>query len=249
MGRIPTWMLTGSAGGGGGAFDPATLALSNWQRGSFAASPWAGVASAGASNGRNLTEGTNAPAAGAAVNALTPADFDGTNDKLSSGVTPADLFTDTAYTIILLVYVDAFTTTDPGATAAYAAPGFVDSLGNGAPCAGISGTGAAGVWRAGHYDGAWKSAAVAIATGAWSMLAARYNGTNIQVSLNGGAWTSTAAGTVASLTGTMVLGMDQSTTIFLDGKVLEVMTADTALVDGDVADIKSYFDDRYALSL
>lgn len=241
--------LAGRAGKVSG-FDPATLSLTGWYRASYAGSPWTPTASAGSSGSNgNLTEATNAPATGSAVNGLTPADFDGTNDMLT-GPANTTLYSTTAYSIIQLVYIDAFALADPGAGAPYNCPGGLGNhTGDGGPVGGFAGSGASGVWRWGHTDGGgWDSASASVSTGAWTMVAATFDNTNISASVNAGAPTTQAQGTVVGTAGFGLIGRNYLAAQFSDMKVLEIMTSNTDL-SASLSNIKSYFNARYALSL
>jgi hypothetical protein len=241
----------GGRAGGAATFNPATLSLTGWWRASYSASPWTPTASAGASgtNG-DLTEGSNAPAAGAAVNGFTPADFDGTNDILTSAAANASLYSTTAYTLVQLVYLDSFALVDPGAASPFTCPGGLGNhAGDGGPVGGFAGSGASGVFRFGHVDaGGWDSAAVSVSTGAWMMVAACFDNSNVMVSLNAGAQTSKAQGTVVGMAGFGIIGRNYLSAQFADMKVLEVMTSNTNL-SASLTNIRSYFNSRYGLAL
>jgi hypothetical protein len=237
------------------AFDPATLSLTGWWRASYSGSPWAPTASAGSSGSNgNLEEATNPPATGSAVNGYTPADFDGSNDLLTvpGGAILDTFYNTTAYSVVMLINVDSFTLTDPGATQPFNCPGgFGDVGGNGGPCGGVAGSGASGVFRFGHSDVTdFNSASVAISTATWTMVAATYNGTNVEVTKNAGSAATQAVGTVTGLaSSSAAVGRNYLSAQFFDGKVLEIMAADTALSGANLTNIKSYFNSRYGLSL
>ena len=227
-------------------FNPASLALTGWWRASYAASPWVGTASAGASGSRNLTEATNPPAAGTAVNGLTPADFDGTNDKLGTALTLGDLSDATAGSIAALFYADA-ATADAGAAAPYVLPAF---LGDELPYFTFS-FGSAGI-RAGYNAGSgWDSVASTASTGAWHLGQCRWNGSVIEVRVDGGAWVTSSpfSGGIFLMTGAVIVGRNYDSTAFFNGRIADLMTADSVLSTGQFDGIRSYVNSRYGISV
>jgi hypothetical protein len=216
---------------------------------SYSGSPWLGTVSS-----RNLTDATNPPATGSAYTgnniSVTPADFDGVNDKLG-GAAESTFFAASAYTRIALIFIDTFTIADPGAAAPYSCPTILGdgASGGGGPCGGVAGTGASGVFRCGHNDGGWKSAAVAVGTGAWIMVMNRFTGTNIEVSKNGNAVVQTAAGNASTLANILQIGPNFGSAKFFDGKKLEGFTMNTSISDANVSKTLKYFNTRYLLSL
>lgn len=229
-------------------FDPATLALSAWYRASFAGSPWAPVASAGISGTQgSMTEATNPPATGAALNGLTPADFDGTNDVLSNANSLSTFIGAAAWSIAVLI--------NPTATAA------VRSVGAGYSDPAIIAETTQGYWyltyttsgvTVGHYDsvaGVWKEANQACSSGSWHLVQAWFDGVNISISVDSVAATSVAS-TNQELAGVGVLKFgDAFGAPFYDGLIAEVMLSLVDLGAPARADIKSYVNSRCALAL
>jgi hypothetical protein len=226
-------------------FDPSTLDMTGWWRADFSGSPWTATASAGSSgtNG-SLTEGTNPPSVGAAQNGLTPADFDGTNDQITAANAVTTYLTNAAGTVIVLFRADT-AAADPGAAAYYNAPGLFGNTGVlhvGFADAGV---------RFGYYDGSsHDSVAAACATGAYHAALCRYNSTTQEVQIDSaGATGSMARGAAALDTGTAPVCGPTFAAGFYDGRILEIMTFDRRITDGEWTDIVSYFNDRYGLSL
>lgn len=224
------------------SFDPATLSLTGWWRTDYAASPWTSTASAGASSGRTASEATNPPSVGAAINGYNPADFDGTNDKLSTTVLESDLFTASAGSFAILYYAD---TTD----AANGTPTDDEALFAGAGgyvMATVNNTGA----RVVLYDTGNKSIQLAGGgAGAWHLLQAKWDGTNLKARLDSGAWTSLACGNMGDLTSTLNIGCNHNATAFFDGRIAEIITAASTLSDATFDDLVAYMNDRYGRSL
>lgn len=223
------------------AFDPATLALTGWWKPNYGGTPWVGTASTGSSGSRNLTEVDNAPSTGSAVNGLTPADFDGINDRLLTGALMSALFTAAAGSLAIVFNSDT-AAADAGASAPYGNPPLLADT-NGLFIVGFSTSGV----RVGYYDGAtWNSVAVACATGGWHVVFVRWNGTNLEVRLDGGSWSSVARANISDVTGQVRLGI-YSTTLFFNGRQAEVMTQSSRWGDATVDSLWSYFQPKFAL--
>ncbi len=239
---VPTW----AEGGGEEAFDPATLSLTGWWRASYSGSPWSGVASAGTSGTRNLTEATNPPATGEALNGFTPADFDGTNDKLG-GDTGSNLYSASAYSGVALVYVDAITTDDSGNP--YLNDGIICSSGTGDFGTTLRSTGpTVDVF---HWNGSsYEKASATLSTGAWQLVQWKLESGTLKIRVNSGSWqTASASGGAASLGSSSRVGANYNASDFLDGKLAELMLSNTALSDANFDNIKGYLNSRYGLSL
>lgn len=235
------------AAGGEPAFDPATLVLTHWQRGSFASSPWAATASAGDSGSRALSEATNPPSAGTAVNGFTPALFDGTNDVLFSPTGSTDLWTASEYSYVLLA--KPITAAAPTGSGAWADEQF---LGDANAYIGLAYT-TLGL-KAHHYNGVGsgvETTAATAATGSYHMMLVYYDGTTLRVDVNAGV--SVGSATVGSISGfgssgAMRIGRGNAAGSFSNVEILEVMTSKVNLSPYK-AGLKSYFNARYGLSL
>lgn len=225
--------------------DPTTLSLSGYWRGSYAGSPWVGTASAGSSGGRNLTEATNAPSVGAALNSLASADYDGTDDQLAaSGVVASDLIATGGYRVSFLAEFDAL---PAPAGAVYSNPSVIMDTGTGNFGVVVNNAGV----HAYHSDGSFKTAssAAAISTGTKYAIDVVYDGTNITVSVNGTAGTPVAAGNAVSITGAVSFGRNVFNDARLNGRIWDLYTAQTDLAAVTSAAHKAYINSRYALAL
>lgn len=227
-------------------FDPAVLSLTGWWRASYSASPWVGRASAGNSGTHDLSEATNPPSTGTAVNSLVPASFDGTNDILA-GTTTSTYLATTQYTHVALVKVSSAIAATGGS------PQVDDQIfADQASWVGLRTFDDAGVIKAAgwHWDGAYRTVAGKTISTAWAMVATTFNGATISTDVNNSGSPSTlgVAADVGGLAGTFTLGRSQ-TGNFPAMSILELMTAQTVLSAGNLASIKSYFNSRYALSL
>jgi len=231
-------------------FDPATLNLSLWERGSFSASPWTSIASAGASNGRTMSEGTNPPSVGTTLNGYAPADFDGTNDKLTLNTIFLDsiLGTSQQYWYATLIYADTVAA-DAGNINN---PGIISDVGVNWGLT-ISSTGV----DAFHYNGApestWIEVNVPCAAAGWHLVQVWHDGTQLNCSVDGAAGTPATVGwawydTYAS--GMMVVsGKNDYANNFFDGKIMEIMASTTDIGATSRANVRSYVNSRYGLSL
>jgi hypothetical protein len=243
--RVPFSFIKPS---GAAAFDPATLALSGWWRASYAGSPWVARASAGGSGGNgNLTEATNPPATGTAVNGLTPASFNGTTQIIANANALTTFITSTAWSIALLIKPTA-TAVARSVGAGYNDPAIISETTQGYWYLTYTTSGV----TIGHYDptaGVWKEANQACSSGSWHLVQAWFDATNISISVD-----SVAATNVASTdqgvagVGPLTLGKAFAAAYYA-GDVADVMVATTNLGATARGNIKSYVNSRYALAL
>jgi hypothetical protein len=231
-------------------FDPATLSLTGWWRANYA-SPWTPTASAGTSgsNGNLLSQGGTT--SGTAVNGLTPAQLDGTNDYLDlSTALATDVMDDDNTTLVILAKASA---------AVAAAANFYDDEGlitgsNGNQALVFTSSGV----RMGVFDTASRqTTSIAVSTGVWFMAAGRIDktGTGTVKCRVAAAGTTTDAtpvaipGTPGAVGANMLIGRNYAGAAYLGCDVLEIMTAKSVLSDADLVNIESYFNSRYGLSL
>lgn len=241
--------LSNVRGGGAAAYDPADDAWTLWQRASYGGSPWAGTASAGTSGSRSLTEATNPPAVGTAVNGLTPTDHDGTNDRFFVHAW-TDLFTLGAGTCIVLFNADAAAaeTTTLGYDEAQLV-GSTDGSGSWGLSVHTSGGTTQRVRAHLRDSGGYKTRVQTFTLGAWNLACMRWNSTTMTLDLNSLSTSSIACGAVASMTGNTIFGNSYNGAVFYDGKMAEILCAQTAISDAKLAQVKEYVNARYALAL
>jgi hypothetical protein len=221
-------------------FDPATLNLSGWWRADYSAAPWVGNASAGSSGGRDLVTASVDPTAGTAQNGKVPASFNGTSSLLVTSTAMSDYVSAGAGTIYALVYMptaaaDAGIGTNPGL------------LGEGAGNLAI-GYSDAGL-EAAVYDGATKTVEVAASAAAYHFLEMSWDGVNLSLAIDSGARSSTACGNVFALGAAMNVGRNLMSGAYLEMRVLELMTSTVQLSNADRANVRTYANARYALSV
>ena len=263
VGRWLRWKLTGTTSAewsvtfrilavGGRAitlnsFDAASLQLTGWWRGSSAGSPWAGSPSTGSSGLRNLTEATNPPSAGTAVNGFAPADFDGTNDLMNvSGLTTRNLVSASAGSVAALVNIDAINTSVAIGGLIWQNDGIISD--NGAYWGLMLGGASSNQAQGYVYDGAFSAAGVTITLATWQFLQMRWDGTRVEMRLNNGSWNTATAGSMQSTANGLRVGVNADTRFF-DGRLLELMTADRYVGENDFDRIRGYVNARYALSI
>lgn len=233
------------------SFDAAALQLTGWWRASYAGSPWLGSPSTGSSGLRNLTQATNPPSTAAAVNGFVPADFDGTNDFLTTGLLTSDFVTASAGSIAALVNIDAISTSVAVGGVAWYNDAIINDAGGyvGIVLGGASSNEA----QAYVFDGVWfKAAGVTVTLGAWQFLQMRWDGSRVEIRLNNGSWNTATAGPIELMGGEVRVGISAGAPPggqFFDGKMLELMTIDRYLGTNDFDRIRGYVNARYALSV
>jgi Concanavalin A-like lectin/glucanases superfamily len=168
--------------------------------------------------GSNLSifQGTNANNPTIVTGAGAYLDFDGTNDDLVSGYSISSIITATAWEAYVVLKVDAVNTANANFDANDVVIGDNGYWGIALKSMG------AGLYQVqvGQYDGAYKHATVAITLNAWHVIHAYFDGTNINVELNGVPEPPAASGAVQSVAGTFkVGGSDINTTQQFDGKI------------------------------
>lgn len=229
-------------------FNPATASLTAWWR-DFASSPLSGTASAGSSGSNSLTEATDPPASGGALNGHAAMQFDGSNDKLTANGTLDTYFNANAGSGWALVTVDAVTTNAAGFSANDC---IISSVTSGR--FGLFLTNNAGTYSVnlGIFDGAAKVTAASgnIALATPTLVRFKWNGSNIFVNTDGFVWTSAAAGSIDNVTFGLQAGVSPSGAVFTDVNTYEIGLSDTVLDDTFMfTDLPAYINDRYSLAI
>lgn len=232
-----------------GWFEDPNMSQFNWtlyNRGSYTASPWAGTASAGISGTRSLAEATNPPGVGSAVNGFTPADFDGTNDRLRDAVNALNTYiSDTSGTVVALFKMDALDA-DDGAASRYNDPQFIGHDATGNFYFGINATGVfLGGWNGAAHD---SISSAAVSTGAWHLAVGTWNGTTFYLSIDGAAFTSAARTLSLGGAGGIVMGANYNSTVFLNGQVLVAAAGQFTATMTDVDNIKTFVNNEFGMS-
>lgn len=236
---IPFSFWKGSAA----VYDPAVLSLNGWWRANsttgYTSGTFNGVASAGSSGSRNLTEATNPPGTGSTLNGHTVADFDGTNDRLGTALTLDDFANSNAISGWLLFNADS-APADPGAGTRYAAAQMLTDVTDAYCHVGITANGV-------HfsYDAGATYCQIATSTGVWNFAQFKYDGTNIKLRVNTSSWASTPSSGPASLVRAMRMGANYNATAFFDGKIAECALCDSVVSDANFDNIRLYLLSRY----
>ena len=244
-------VIVTTPGGSNGAntyfryFSPAELSLTGWWRGSYAGAPWAATASAGVSATTGSLVAGVAPSTGTAQNGRTPATMNGTTQYLTNATQLSTLFTAGAGSIVCL-YKASVAKAAQGAGSEYLDPYCFGDLGNG----GLALTYSSAGFKAVFYDGAYKVATAAQATGAYALATMRWDSANLGLTVNSAAEVTTAAGAfAAAMANSVAMGSSYTNVGLLQGDMLEVLCINSKLSNAQIADIKSYANTRNALSL
>lgn len=236
-------------------FDPATLSLTGWWRANSttqyqnSTGTWTGTASAGGSGSRNLTQATSGqrPADGTALNGHTPPDFDGFDDVEANATAISTLLSASAWRMWTLVNLDAIAA---NSAASYSNDCLVTDSGAfwGVFVRNNAGTHTVYAYQ---WDGAEKFASTtATLTGAWVLIQARYDGSNIRLKVNSTSVVTGAAGSISTTTGTLSVGArDSAGNGPSNGRMAELGLLASAGSDADFDDIRTYVNARYGLSL
>jgi hypothetical protein len=198
------------------------------------------------SGSRNVSEATNAPSTGPAQNSLVPALFDGTNDKLTSAINFDQFCSQGAGSIWVLFYAVA-AGADAGAGSRHTNKGilcndtglttFNLTYSTSGVAVSLFGSGAA-----------WVERVAAAAVGQYHLAQVRWDGVNLGLRLNSGAWDNVAMAAAALGASPLVIGKNWNAA-FANVRILDVGTAQSALSDGNFNNVKSYCNNRYGLLL
>ncbi len=228
-------------------FDPASLALTGWWRASYGGSPWAAVASAGSSGSNGtLAEAINAPSVGASLNGKASANFDGTNDRLANSHDLDTFFDEAAWSVSGVIAAD--TAASHNTNNGYLDEAIVTQDVNGFFYITFSTSGI----TAGHFDNvSFKEIVKACAAdGNPHTFHAWYDGTSLHLTVDGSSATPVTAGNVFALAGNgaLKLGTNYDNSAFYDGRVWDLIVADTDLGSTARTNIESYFQATYISS-
>jgi len=224
---------------------PLNLAWTGFWRANFTGSPWPGVASAGSSAGRDLSEAVTPPVGGATQNGYTPADFGGVASLLRTA-DPAEGTYLGATTCTIHAVVEVRSAPAAG-TYVFDDPCIIVTESSATIALGVSSSGVSfGVYTSG---GPVQTAYVALSPG-YHRIQARLDGTNASVRVDGGAWTSVAATDIAAdPTNVLLVGADYTGAAqALDAKVLELGVSDQSFSDTELNAVDLAAVVRYGLA-
>ena len=237
-------------------YDAASLSLSAYfKSGNYSAGTWPGTASAGNSNGRDLSEGTNPPTAVTSNSVGIKSfgdmpDFDGVNDVLATALSGTTLLGSGAMSGWILLDADKIVGTG-GATAAYTN----DIVFGTSPSAyfvmTLKSDGYAQI-RAYPVSGVPIEMSI-LFQGGWNLLQWRCDATNLYFRTNGDEWTSAAftgidaSGAAAS---TFTVGAASSySTNELNARMAEIAFSTTDIGAKGCDDVLAYVNQTYGLGL
>lgn len=230
-----------------GSFDPATLGLTTWHRGSYGGPPWVGTPSAGISGTDPMTTIGSDPAVGAALNGYATASFDGVANRLQAARLNSVCFSGTG-TIWFLFYGVGPPPLAPLGT--YARGNIFTDPANAETTFGFVTVGATPSVHACIYAGAYVPHSVACTSDAWHLAFCRFDGTNLGIKIDSAAWNSVACGNWTPLVPSVQqYGAAYTGACYFPGLLEETATIDRALSDGECDNVRSYVNARYGLAL
>lgn len=232
-------LYRGGRGSGAAPFDIASLSWSGLWTAPFGASPWEGTASAGASGGRDLTEATNPPSVGALQNGLAPAEFDGSNDRLMTGLAWSSLIAASSF----FFDVVARPITTAPATSYDADPCIIGDT-DGYCGVALTDEGFSVFVTDG---GPLKRRTIAFTPGAYNRFQAKLDGGVLAARIDGGAWSTLACGNVSVLTSLVHSGRNYNATTFVNARLLQLGVSSTAFSDAVADQIDAYNTTRFGL--
>lgn len=229
------------SGGAPPVIDPTTFAFGGLFRGSYAGSPWAGIASAGTSGGHSVSTLGAAPSTGTAQNGFTPATFNGSTQALGDAVNLLSAYmTPTAYRVLIL-----FKASSASAPAAqtYDDPALLSES-----------SGDFGVTFNTNGVGIYHAAVLVVtkacpADGNYHVADIKFDGTTVSISIDGGTPATGASSTTDTIDGEPQIGTNYAAAVHFAGSILDLEIAPTTLSSLTTAQWIAYVNARYALSI
>jgi hypothetical protein len=236
--------------GGQTILDPSTLNLTGWLRGSYSGSPWGGTASAGVSGDgvHDLVTDVNAPTAGAAVNGFTPASFAAASSQAFVGDQNWDQYLTAGAGSIAILFKAASANVDAGAGSRINNPGLLVQD-TGSTTFGLNYSDAGVTFEIFDASVTWRELTAAASTGAWHLAQAKWNGTNMFLRVDGGAWGSLSCTGPTTTALVMPVGRTFDGATFYNGDMLEVITSTQVLSDATFDGLRDYVNSRYGVSV
>lgn len=222
--------------------DPTTLPLNLYDRASYSGAPWIGTASAGTSGTHNFTSSGFAPSVGGAVNGLTPAQY-----TIAQGLTdstPSNQIFTSGGSLASGWFLVNFNTLDTGS--------FIDGGTWNWDKSGIGGSDITLTFNMTYAAGVKSVNVFPLNSLTWYLLQWRATATQLEFRVNNNAWnTSTfAASTLAPGAGGQAFADPTGGGFSSSGKMLEMAIAkDLALTNVQFDDLRTYVNNRYALSV
>ena len=229
-------------------WSPAQLTLGHWERAAatWAGAPWSGVASAGSSGTRTFQTTAVDPTAGSTISGFQALSFTTNSRLLDATGTWGDVATTTAYSMCVVAKVTSAGTRDT--VTRYTEPTF---FGDNNANVILGCTFSTGGFSSFHFDDStftYTGPEVAQATGTWFMGLSRYDGTNIKVSVNGGADVSQAKTPVQTGFETNSILLNRSAfgaNTGIAGEIAEVFMMPSYISDANKTKVAKYLRQRY----
>jgi len=188
-----------------------------------------GQASAGTSGSHNMML-ANSVVKSAGLDGIQSIAFNGTSDSMTylAGGGASDLISPTAWTIVALVKLATIPTSDAANPYQNVSLGTIT---NANWAIGLSNTGP--TVQAYQFDSVNKIATRTFSLGTWTLIIAKYDGTNIRTRIGHASWSApTAAGAILSVGSVPFrIGVNYSYGQFMTGELLEYFAASSAIDD------------------
>ncbi len=225
--------------------DLAAIAWTGWWNGdnyNATSGVASGIASAGASSGRDLSIASNKPTKGNTVNGYNGIIFNGSTNKLANAtLTLGDLVANNANTYFAVINITDSAGVGPGA----------------APCVL---TDSQGYFNIGYedttpvvgsylYSGSYKAALRTLSLGSVIIVESWHDGTNLKTSVNGGTAATIAAGSITSVAFDVLMGVSYDSAYFLHGTIYEFAITNTTLSSGDRTSVRQALATKYGVTL
>jgi hypothetical protein len=165
------------------------------------------------------------------------ADFDGLNDYLTDNVSSLASYLSASGWGIHMRALIRSVPADPGAGSRYLIGALLADGGANFVLAPHSG----GVTlECADGIGAASTLTVACGTGVWRDIQARYNGTQLQLRVDGGAWSSQTYGSIGNLAFVLRMGANYNASVACDVQVKGLLTTAYSPTDAEANGIRSY---------
>jgi hypothetical protein len=230
-------------------FDPATLALTLYLDGAnynAGTGTWTGEASAGTSGSHNATPSGTNPTAGAPLNGIQTVSFDGLTEYLLTGDPISTFIAAGAFSGWALVNCAGATNDN---AVYYADPCIFCDFTQGFFNVGVRATGSPVGPAAFQGVTTNANAEAAMVGNTWQLLQWYYDGTDLWVRTNSGAWVSQASTNVSNLTFDLVIGVNYNSTHFYDGLIASLGLSNVAFSQATFDEIRMGLNARWGLSL
>jgi hypothetical protein len=228
------------------AFEVTDQALEGLWRGTYTGSPWNGTASVGGSGSRSLSEATNPPTQGTPLS-YVPADYNGTNQLMKSSVNMSTFLSESAASGWVLFNADT-AVADAGAGSRINNP-YLIGQDTGGTTFGMGYSDAGVTLAVFNTLAAYTEIVIAASTGAWHLAQFKWDGTNISLRVDGGAWSSVAATPASFSANVMVQATNFAASAWYDGRIMETALTPRVFGDSIFDEVRGYCARRYGVAV